>query len=90
MRTWAASHPSRNGSAPTVWSVTAYRMVVLAYILAVSIPPIGFTMGVVIAIRFEKPASRQAVWIIALSIVAAIAWVAIIAGGALNFSDTDF
>ncbi len=62
----------------------------LAYIVAVSMPPIGFVLGLILAIRFEKPASKQGVWVFAVSIVAALIWTAIVAGGALNTPSTDF
>jgi hypothetical protein len=53
-------------------------------------PPIGFVLGIILAIRFDKPASKQGVWVIAVSIVAAAVWAAIVAGGALNTPSTDF
>jgi hypothetical protein len=71
-------------------SASAYRFVVLAYIIAVSMPPIGFVLGLILAIRFDKPASKQGVWVIALSVVAALVWTAIVAGGALNTPSSDF
>jgi hypothetical protein len=86
----AAPFASQNGRAPKGQSASAYRFVVLAYIVAVSMPPIGFILGLVLAIRFDKPASRHGVWVIAVSIVAALVWTAIVAGGALNTPSTDF
>jgi hypothetical protein len=81
---------SQNGRAPMGQRASASRLVVLAYIVAVSMPPIGFILGLIVAIRFDKPASKQGVWVIALSVVAALVWIAIIAGGALNTPSTDF
>jgi hypothetical protein len=66
------------------------RTVVLAYILAVSIPPVGFILGAVVAIRFGKPTSWHGALIITVSIVAALVWAAIIAGGALSTPSTGF
>lgn len=86
----AAPLGSQNGRAPLGQSASAYRVVVLAYIVAVSMPPIGFILGLILAIRFEKPASKHGVWVIAVSIVAALVWTAIVAGGALNTPSTDF
>jgi hypothetical protein len=86
----AADLASQNGRAPRGQTAGAYRLVVLAYILAVSMPPIGFILGLILAIRFTKPASRQGVWVIAVSIVAALVWTVIVAGGALNTPTTDF
>jgi hypothetical protein len=87
---WPAPVGSQNGRAPIGRSASAYRLVVLAYIVAFSMPPIGFVLGLIIAIRFDRPASRQGVWVIAVSIVAALIWTAIVAGGALNTPSTDF
>ena len=86
----AADLGSQNGRAPKGQTANAYRVVVLAYILAVSMPPIGFVLGLILAIRFEKPASKQGAWVIAVSIVAALVWTVIVAGGALNTPTTDF
>jgi hypothetical protein len=86
----AAPFASQNGRAPKGQSASAYRFVVLAYIVAVSMPPIGFILGLVLAIRFDKPTSRHGVWVIAVSIVAALVWTAIVAGGALNTPSTNF
>jgi hypothetical protein len=85
-----ARRGSQNGRVPTGQSASAYRFVVLAYIIAASMPPIGFIMGLILAIRFDKPASKQGVWVIAVSVVAALVWVVIIAGGALNTTSSDF
>jgi hypothetical protein len=63
---------------------------VLAYIIAVSMPPIGFILGLILAIRFDRPASKQGVWVVAVSVVAALVWAVIIAGGALNTTSSDF
>ena len=71
-------------------SASTYRFVVLAYIMAVSMPPIGFVLRLILAIRFDKPASKQGVWVIALSVVAALVWTAIVAGGALKTPSSDF
>ena len=81
---------SQNDRAPMGHSASAYRFVVLAYIIAVSMPPIGFVLGLILAIRFDKPASKQGVWVIALSVVAALVWTAIVAGGALKTPSSDF
>jgi hypothetical protein len=67
-----------------------YRMVVVAYIIAFSMPPIGFLLGLILAVRYGKPTSRHGIMIIGVSIVAGIIWAAIIAGGALNTPTTDF
>jgi hypothetical protein len=53
-------------------------------------PPIGFILGLILAIRFDKPTSKHGVWVIAVSVVAALVWTLIIAGGALNTTSSDF
>jgi hypothetical protein len=53
-------------------------------------PPLGFGLGVVIALRFSAPRSKHSVWIILISILASIIWILIIAGGALNTPTNDF
>jgi len=60
------------------------RLVVLGYITAVVMPPVGLIMGLVLAIRLTKPNSRQGLWIILLSVVAAIGWVVAVATGVVN------
>ena len=87
---WTTPVGSQNGRAPLGPSASAYRFVVLAYIVACSMPPIGFILGLIIAFRFDKPTSKQGVWVIAVSVVAALIWTAIVAGGALNTPSTDF
>lgn len=64
------------------------RLVVLGYITAVAMPPVGLVMGLVLAVRLNRPASRQGLWIIALSILAAIAWALAIATGLVNANST--
>lgn len=81
---------SQNGAAADAETASAYRLVVLAYILAVSIPPIGLGLGIAVALRSSKTISKHGGWIIALSILAALAWVVIIGSGALNTASTDY
>lgn len=65
-------------------SASIQRLVVLGYITAIAMPPVGFILGLVLVIRFGKPDSRRGVWIIALSIVAMSVWVLALATGLLN------
>jgi hypothetical protein len=71
-------------------NTTIDRFVVLAYITAVSMPPIGFFMGIAFALRSSKVGSKHAPWIIAVSVIASVVWALIIAGGALSTPNTDF
>jgi hypothetical protein len=74
-----AAYASRNGGASN-----ARRLLALGYITAVAMPPIGFGLGVVIALRFSNLRLRHGASIIALSILASIVWILIITSGAFN------
>lgn len=87
---WAAEYPSTNGASAPGRSDRVRRLVVLGYITAFSMPPIGLILGLVLAIRSEGANARHGLWIIALSIVAAIAWVALFTSGALNTTTGDY
>ena len=87
---WVAEYASTNGAASNARRESARRLITLAYILAVSMPPLGFGLGVVIALRFHGPRSKQGAWIILVSIIASIIWILIIAGGALSTPTNDF
>jgi hypothetical protein len=85
-----ADSASRNGATPNVGSATADQLVVLAYILAASMPPIGFVFGVIVAMRFPRVSSRHGKWIVVVSVIASLVWALIIASGSLNTVNTDF
>lgn len=72
------AHPNGAPADPTT------RVVVLGYITAVAMPPVGLIIGLVLAVRLAKPDSRRGLWIIGLSIIAAIAWVLTLATGLVN------
>ena len=57
--------------------------------MAVAMPPIGFGLGIVIAVRFRNLRSKHGAWIIAISILASIIWILIFTSGALN-TTTDY
>jgi len=88
--------PTRNGSRPAAGyggdngyprnarGDTVQRLVVLGYITAVAMPPVGFILGLLLAVRLGKPNSRQGLWVIAVSVIAAIVWVLALATGLLN------
>ncbi len=63
---------------------TINRVVVLGYITAVAMPPVGLIIGVVLAVRLTTPDSRRGLWIILVSVVAAIAWALTLATGLVD------
>jgi hypothetical protein len=65
------------------------RLVVLGYITAVAMPPVGLILGLVLAIRLDRPYSKRGLWIIALSVVATGVWVLALATGLLNPNSQD-
>jgi hypothetical protein len=81
---WAADYAKDNDASANVSSDTIQRLVVLGYITAVAMPPVGFILGLVLAVRLTKPSSRRGIWIIALSVIAAIAWILALSTGLLN------
>lgn len=59
--------------------------------MAVSMPPIGLGLGIVIlTVRPSTMRSRHGAWIIVISILASIIWILIITSGALNTTTTDY
>ncbi len=84
-----ADRPSSNGAAPDIPRESIDRIVVLGYITAVAIPPVGLIIGVVLLFRPAMPNSKHAARVIALTIIAAIVWVLLLASGAVNTTSTD-
>jgi len=83
-------YPSSNGASDPAWNQSFMRLVVVSYILAVAMPPLGFVLGLVVVGRGARVRSRHGALIIVVSIVAAAVWVAIITSGAVNTTDTNF
>lgn len=63
------------------------RIVALGYITAIAIPPVGLIVGIVIARRSRQPLARHAIWIIVISLIATVVWVAVFASGAISATD---
>jgi hypothetical protein len=80
---------SSHGSSSEEWNEGVRRVVVLAYILAFAVPLAGLGLGIVLLTRPATAKSKHCVWIIAISIIASIAWVVIIGSGALKLSTND-
>jgi hypothetical protein len=95
-RPWPADQISTNGSGGSGGSGGAkrrtesgLRLVVLAYILAIAMPVLGFVLGIVVATRPNKTISRHGAWIIGLSIVGSILWVLVFTSGLLTSTNND-
>lgn len=63
------------------------RTVALGYITAIAIPPVGLIVGIMIARRRQQPLARHAIWIIVISLIATVVWVAVFASGAISATD---
>lgn len=79
----------RNGNVSDRRSGDA-RLVALAYILAISMPPLGLIFGIVMALRSGRRYSKHGLGVIAVSIVAGIVWAVIIGSGALNTTTSGY
>jgi hypothetical protein len=81
--------PSRNGATSDASRESAQRILVLGYITAIALPPIGFVIGVFLATRKPTLRSRHGRWIILISIVAAAIWVLVFTSNILTSTSTD-
>jgi hypothetical protein len=79
---WVADPVSRNGATAEADTQRALRLVVLGYITALAIPPIGVIVGIVIAVRPQKAYSRHWMWIVVIGLIAAVVWALVLASGA--------
>ncbi len=85
-----SGYVSNDGAALEVpRSVRIERLVVLGYIMAFAIPPIGLIFGVVLTIRNSGVERKHLVGIIALSIVATVVWLLILSSGVVNTTGSD-
>jgi hypothetical protein len=78
-----------NGTLDSALRQTAMRLVVVAYISAVAMPPIGLILGIFVVTRPVKKVSRHGVWIIVLSIIALGVWFLLFNSGALTSDNND-
>jgi hypothetical protein len=86
---WTSDYVSSNGATVHVRDDAAYRLVVLGYIAAIGMPPIGLILGIVLALRRRAGNSKHGLWIIALSIVAAVVWVLLLSSGVVTTASND-
>jgi ABC-type Fe3+ transport system permease subunit len=75
----SGNNGSRRYSEPT----TLQRVVVVGYILAVAVPPLGLAIGLVLTFP-GRPRSRHGAWIVLVSVAAAAIWALLISAGALK------
>jgi hypothetical protein len=80
----------RNGAAPNAQSAGVRRLVALAYVLAVSVPPFGLILGIALVLRSGRRYSMHGLGVIALSVMASIVWIVIVTSGALNTPTTGY
>ena len=88
-RRWAAGSPTNGDGAANGSSDSIHRLVVLGYITAVAMPPVGLILGLLLTLRLAKPDSKRGTAIVVLSVVASIVWVLLLATGVLNPNSTD-
>jgi hypothetical protein len=69
--------------------VVVTRLVVVAYILAFAVPPLGFGFGVVLTFA-RSVRSRHGPWIVLLSVLGGVIWAVLISGGALTATDQSY
>jgi hypothetical protein len=79
-----------NGAASNDRSASVRRLVALAYILAISIPPLGLILGITLSLRSGRQYAKHGMGIIGLSIIASIVWVVLLTSGALTTPTTGY
>jgi hypothetical protein len=75
---------SNNGAASNIQRAGARRLVALAYILAISIPPLGLVLGIVLILRSGRRYRVHGMAVIALSVIISVVWVVILTSGGLK------
>jgi hypothetical protein len=80
---------SNNGSRSRSREVTTQRLVVVGYILALAMPPLGFAIGLVLMLS-AGVRSKHGVWVVLVSLVAAVVWGLMISSGALTATNQGY
>ncbi len=86
---WAVGYVSSNGAGSDARRERALRIVVLGYITAVAIPPVGFILGIIVATRPNRTNAKHGVAIIVISLIASVLWVLVLASGVFTPSTND-
>jgi membrane protein CcdC involved in cytochrome C biogenesis len=79
----SGSASDNNGSRPYSPPTGLQRAVVVGYILAVAVPPLGLATGLVMMLS-PRLRSKHGAWMVLVSIVAGMVWVLLISAGALK------
>jgi hypothetical protein len=79
-----ANHGANHAAPARISGESIQRLIVLGYITAIAMPPVGLILGLWLAVRLDKRDSRRGMWIIAISVIAAIAWVLALVVGLLS------
>lgn len=73
-----------NGAASNAQNAGPRRLVVLAYIVAISIPPLGVILGIVLILRSGGRHTAHGVAVVVLSVIVSVLWVVFLTSGAFN------
>lgn len=85
-----ASDPaSRNGSPPRPTTSTVQRLVVVGYITAIGMPPIGFSIGIVLMLA-ARVRSKHGPWIVLASVIGVLIWILVVNAGTLSSTDQSY
>jgi hypothetical protein len=84
-----SDYVSSNGATSKLQSDSSLRLVVVAYITAVTLPLIGFVLGIVVITRPNRVTSRHGRWIILISIVSTVVWVLVLSSSILTTPSND-
>ncbi len=62
----------------------------LGYVTALALPPVGFVVGIVVALRRAEPRHKHGPWIAAFSIAGAVVWLVLLASGTLTSTNSGY
>jgi hypothetical protein len=85
----ATDPASRNGSPPHSPTPTIQRLVVVGYILAIAMPPLGFIIGGVLVLR-SRVRSRHGLGIVLASVVGVLIWIVVVNSGTLTSTNQGY
>ena len=68
---------------------TIQRLVVVGYITAIAMPPIGFVIGLVLMLS-RRVRSKHGLWIVLACAIGVGIWVVVVASGTLNTTNENY